>query len=701
MDRRSFIKSSAVLGSGLVVGFSFKQNSAVAGEAALANPWLRIDADNSVTITVARSEMGQDVYTSMSMLIADELDYPLGKVKIEMAAVDPKAYGNDALGGAQITGGSTSMRDAWLKLRTVGATAREMLVAAAAQKWGVSAAQCVASDGMVTSGANKASYGELAAAAAMVKPSGKPTLKTPAQFKYIGKPFGRLDTPAKVMGTAQYGIDVRQPGMLSAAIAMSPVIGGKVVSYDATAAKAVPGVEAIVQVPDGVGVVAKDFYTAKKARDLLKVVWDNGNTAPIADMAAIKKGLRAASKTKGAIIGKAGNVDAPMTGAVKQLTAEYELPFAAHATLEPMNCSVTIANGECHVWGPVQFQQGTQGVASAASGLPPEKVFVHTTFIGGGYGRKLENDFVGQAVSIAKASGKSIRLTWTREDDMTHDFYRPISLSQLAGGFDGKGNLIGLSSKLTSPSVTARAFPGFVVKGNDPFMTEGTANLTYGVKNYRAENVIHDTGIRVGYWRAVSNNLNAFAVESFMDELAAEAGKDPVEFRMALLDKQPRAQKVLSTAAEKAGWGSLRQRGTALGVAQMECYGAYIAVVAEVSLKDGKPKVNKLTCAVDVGVAVRPDQVVAQIESAMLLGFSTSMKNAITFKDGAAQQLNFDTYPLMRMSDLPVIDITVIQGGDAPSGLGEVGTPLVAPAIANAIVAAGGQRTRALPFIKA
>jgi len=593
------------------------------------------------------------------------------------------------------------MRDAWIKLRTVGATAREMLVAAAAQKWGVSAAQCVASDGMVTSGANKASYGELAAAAAMVKPSGKPTLKTPAQFKYIGKPFGRLDTPAKVMGTAQYGIDVRQPGMLSAAIAMSPVIGGKVVSYDATAAKAVPGVEAIVQVPDGVGVVAKDFYTAKKARDLLKVVWDNGNTAPIADMAAIKKGLRAASKTKGAIIGKAGNVDAPMTGAVKQLTAEYELPFAAHATLEPMNCSVTIANGECHVWGPVQFQQGTQGVASAASGLPPEKVFVHTTFIGGGYGRKLENDFVGQAVSIAKASGKSIRLTWTREDDMTHDFYRPISLSQLAGGFDGKGNLIGLSSKLTSPSVTARAFPGFVVKGNDPFMTEGTANLTYGVKNYRAENVIHDTGIRVGYWRAVSNNLNAFAVESFMDELAAEAGKDPVEFRMALLDKQPRAQKVLSTAAEKAGWGSLRQRGTALGVAQMECYGAYIAVVAEVSLKDGKPKVNKLTCAVDVGVAVRPDQVVAQIESAMLLGFSTSMKNAITFKDGAAQQLNFDTYPLMRMSDLPVIDITVIQGGDAPSGLGEVGTPLVAPAIANAIVAAGGQRTRALPFIKA
>ena len=700
MDRRSFIKSSAALSSGLLVGFSFKQNTAVAGEAALANPWLRIEADNSVTITVARSEMGQDVYTSMSMLIADELDYPLGKIKVEMAGVDPKSYGNAALGGAQITGGSTSMRDAWIKLRTVGATAREMLVAAAAQKWNVSATQCVASDGMVTSGSNKASYGELAAAASMIKPNEKPKLKTSDQFKYIGKAFPRLDTPAKVMGKAQYGIDVRQPGMLSAAIAMSPVIGGKVVRYDDTAAKAVPGVEAIVQVPDGVAVVARDFFIAKKARDLLKVVWDNGNTAPVADMAAIKKGLREASKTKGAIVGKAGNVEAPMTGAVKQLKAEYELPFVAHATLEPMNCSVTIANGECHVWGPVQFQQGTQGVAAAAAGIPPEKVFVHTTFLGGGYGRRLENDFVGQAVSIAKASGKPIRMTWSREDDMTHDYYRPVSLSQLSGGFDAKGNLIGLSSKLTSPSVTARAFPGFVVKGNDPFMTEGTANLTYGVKNYRAENVIHDTGIRVGYWRSVSNNLNCFAIESFMDELAAEAGKDPVEFRMALLSKQPRAQKVLATAAERAGWGVLRQRGRALGVAQTECYGAYIAIVAEVSLKDGHPMVHKLTCVVDVGVAVRPDQVRAQIEGAMLLGFSTSMKNAITFKDGAAQQRNFDTYPLMRMSELPVIDITVLQEGGDPSGMGEVGVPLVAPAIANAIVAAGGQRTRSLPFIK-
>jgi len=700
MDRRSFIKSSALVGTGLFVGFSFKDNSVVAGPAAMSNPWLRIEPDNTVTIMVARSEMGQDVYTTMSMLIAEELDYPLAKVKIEMAPADAKLYGNDALGGAQITGGSTSIRDAWIKLRNVGAAAREILIAAAAQKWNLPAAQCKANDGVVTAGANKATYGELAQAASMIKPSGKAVLKSATEYKYIGKEFGRLDTPAKVNGQAQYGVDVRQPGMLAASLAMSPVIGGKVVSFDDSAAKTVKGVISIVQVPDGVAVLAKDYFTAKKARDLIKVVWNNGNTSNVADMAAIRKGLIAASKKNGAIIAGAGDVGNPLAEATTKVTAQYEMPFVAHATLEPVNCSASIANGECHVWGPVQFQQGAQGAAAQASGLAPEKVFIHTTFIGGGYGRKLENDFVAQVVSIAKASGKSVRMIWSREDDMTHDFYRPISYTQMAGGLDANGNLIGLSSKLTSPSVTARAFPGFVVKGNDPFMNEGSGNLTYGITNYRAENVIHDTGIRVGYWRAVSNNLNAFAVESFMDELAAAAKKDPVAFRMGLLSKHPRAQKVLSTVAQKAGWGQRRAQGRGLGVAQMECYDAYIAVIAEVSLTDGKPKVHKLTCAVDPGIALRPDQILAQIESGMLLGFSTAMKNEITFKDGAAQQKNFDSYSLLRMSEMPEIDITVMPGGDKPSGIGEVGTPLVAPAIANAIVAAGGKRIRSLPFIK-
>jgi isoquinoline 1-oxidoreductase beta subunit len=635
--------------------------------------------------------MGQDVYTSMTILIADELDVPLEAIKIEMAPANAKLYGNDGLGGAQITGGSTSVRDAWIKLRTVGATAREMLIAAAAQRWNVPVSSCVASAGMVRSGTHQATYGELATDAAKQTHSGQPTLKTKEQFIYIGKNIGRLDTAAKVKGTAQYGVDVREPNMLAASLAMSPVIGGTVKSFDATKAKEVKGVEAIVQVPDGIAVLARDYYTAKKARDLLNIMWDNGNIAPISSMEAIEKGLREASKKDGAIVGQSGNVEAPMTGAVKKITAEYHTPFVAHATLEPMNCSVSIQNGECHVWAPVQFQQGALGAAVAACGLPEEKVFIHTTFIGGGYGRKLENDYVSQATSIAKASGKPVRMIWSREDDMTHDYYRPISLSQLTGGFDASGKLTGLSSKMTSPSPTARAFPAFVVKGSDPFMNEGSANLTYGVANHRAENVIHDTGIRVGYWRAVSNNLNAFAMESFMDELALAAKKDPVAFRLELLDKHPRAQKVLTTVAEKAGWGKKLPDGHGLGVAQMECYDAYIAVVAEVSLSNGLPTVHKLTCVVDPGIAVRPDQVLAQIEGGLLLGYSTAMKNKITFKNGVAEQKNFDTYALLRMSEMPLIDITVIEGGDKP--------PLAAPAIANAIVAAGGKRIRSLPFI--
>jgi isoquinoline 1-oxidoreductase subunit beta len=699
MDRRSFIKSTAALSSGLFVSFSYADDKAVASGHEMVNPWLQIAPDNSATVFVARSEMGQDVYTSMTMLIAEELDYPIGKIKVVIAPNNPAVYGNAMLGGAQITGGSSAMREAWDKLRIVGATAREMLVAAAAEKWKVPASSITAANGMVTSGSNRATYGELAADAAKQKHSGKPTLKSAKQYKFIGKKVPRLDTKAKVNGTATYGVDVREPNMLAASLAMCPVIGGKVKSFDASAAKAVKGVESIVEVPDGIAVLAKDFYTAKKARDLLKIEWDYGPSRAVKDVAQIEAGLRQAANKTGAVVHKAGNVDSPLDGAVKKVSAEYMLPFLAHATLEPVNCSASVANGECHVWGPIQFQQGASGVAAAASGLPESKVFIHTTFIGGGYGRKLEVDFISQAVSIAKASGKPVRMIWSREDDMTHDFYRPISLHQVSGGLDASGKLIGLSTKMMSPSITARAFPGFVVNGNDPFMSEGSGNITYNVPNLRIENVIHDTGIRVGYWRAVSNNLNAFAIESFMDELAQSAGKDAVEFRMGLLGKHPRAQKVLKTVAEKAGWGKKRTDGRSLGIAQMECYEAYVALAAEVSVKDGVPTVHKLTCVADCGIAVRPDQVRAQLESAILLGFSSSMKNKVTFKDGAAEQRNFDSYPLLRMSEAPVVDITIIEGGNKPSGMGEVGVPLVAPAIANAITRATGQRPRSMPFL--
>jgi isoquinoline 1-oxidoreductase beta subunit len=699
MDRRSFIKSSAIVPTCLVIGFNAASEIAIAADATVpVAPWLRIAPDNSVTIINARSEMGQDTYTTMAMLIAEELEYPLGKVKIEIASTNPTHYINALLGG-QITGGSTSVREAWTKLRTVGATAREQLKAAAAKKWNVSPADVTASNGVLTSGKNRATYGEIAIAAANMPLTTAPALKAQADFKLIGKRFPRLDTPAKVNGTAVYGIDVREPNMLVASLAQSPVIGGKPKNVDSSAAKSVPGVEAIVQISDGVAVLAKDFYVAKKARDLLKIEWDNGDTTAIDSMAAIESGIRNASKKDGAIILAKGNAN-PLDGVAKTFTAEYNLPYQAHATLEPINCAASVQNGECNVWGPIQFQQGATGAAMAASGLPEANVHIHTTFLGGGYGRKLELDFIRQAVEISKATGKTVRLQWTREDDMTHDFYRPASLNQVSAGVDANGKLTGLYSKMTSQSVTARAFPPFVVNGNDPFMGEGSANITYNISNLKVENVIHDSGVRVGYWRAVSNNLNSFAVESMIDEVATGTKQDPVAFRMSLLDNHPRAQKVLSTAAKKAGWGQPRSNGRFLGVAQSEAYGAYIAIVAEISMRDKKPVVHRLTAVVDPGVAIRPDQIKAQIESGMLLGLSSSLKTAITFKNGAVEQKNFDTYPMLRMSEVPQLDVTIIEGGGAPSGMGEVGVALVAPAIGNAIAAATGERIRTLPFIK-
>ena len=700
MDRRSFIKSSSIFSTGLIIGIGANHQVVMAAEVIDTNAWIKIAPDNKVTIYNARSEMGQDVFTTMAMLIAEELDYPLNKVKIEIAPVNG-VYINALLGG-QITGGSTSVREGWDKLRIVGATARAQLKAAAAAQWGLPVERISASMGILSSGKYHATYGEMAIAAARMKIVTTPPLKNAAQYRYIGKAFPRLDTPTKVNGTAVYGIDVREPNMLVAAIALPPVIGGKVKAVDAQITKAMPGVHSVVEIPYGIAVLAKDFHIAKKGRDALKIEWQKVDVKAFENMTTIEKGMREAHLKNGTVVGKLGNFANPLEGASKTITAEYFMPFQAHATLEPVNCAASVKNGECHVWGPIQFQQGAHGAAISASGLPADKVFIHTTFIGGGYGRKLELDFVSQAVAISKASGNAVRMLWTREDDMTHDFYRPASLHTVSANLNANGKLIGLSSKMTSQSVTARAFPPFVVDGNDPFMNEGSTNLTYDIANLRIENVIHDTGIRVGYWRAVSNNLNTFALESFIDEVATQTAQDPVKMRMDMLNKHPRAQKVLATAAKQAGWGKKRTNGHFLGVAQTEAYGAYITVIAEVSVdKDIKvaPTVHKLTAVVDPGIAIRPDQIKAQIESGLLMGLSSAMKTMITLKDGIVEQKNFDTYPMLRMSEVPTINITIIEGGGQPSGMGEVGVPAVAPAIVNAIAAARGQRIRRLPIM--
>ncbi len=702
-SRREFLKASAATGGALVIGVAIPSFANAAGKAPVdtaLNAWVRIDTSGKVTLWCARSEMGQGVYTSLPMLIAEELEVPISTVSVDMAPSAPP-YVNAAM-GAQITGGSTSVREAYTKLREAGATARMMLVSAAAQSWNVPESECRAADGVVTYKNKKLFYGQLVEKAAKLKAPDKVVLKDPKDFKVIGKYGHRLDTPAKVMGKAVYGIDVVKPGMLIASLAQPPVIGGKALKVNDAKARALKGVVKVVQIPEGVAVLAKDFYTARKGRDLLEIEWDSGPAGKL-DNAAVKAGLREASKKAGAIIRKEGDVDAAMMTAAKKISAEYEVPFLAHATLEPVNCTAEIVNGECHVTGPIQFQQGSQGAAAAAAGVPPEKTFIHTTFLGGGYGRKLELDFIVQAVGIAKAAGVPVKMLWTREDDMTHDFYRPMSLHQMEAGLDDKGNVVAFATKMTSPSITARAFPPFVQNGKDPFMSEGSGNLTYKIGNLRVENVIHDTGVRVGYWRSVSNALNAYAVESFIDEIARQTGKDPVAMRLSMLDGQPRSQAVLKLAAEKAGWRngtSVAANGHFLGVAQMECYDSYIAVVAEVSMNNGTPKVHKLTCACDCGVMVHPNQVLAQLESGLLLGYSSAMKNEVTFKDGRVEQSNFHNYPLLRMSETPVVEIHMIADGGKPGGMGEVGVPLAAPAIGNAIAAAG-KVMRKMPFLSA
>jgi isoquinoline 1-oxidoreductase subunit beta len=692
-SRRGFIKSTGAL----VIGFQLPEAGAQAAAGpALTNAWVKVDSTGAVTLICHRSEMGQGVYTSMPMLVAEELGVPLSSVKIEMAPSAP-VYINAMLGG-QLTGGSTSVRDAWTKLREAGASARVVLVNAAADTWKVPASECSVSSGMVIHKSGKAlSYGALVGKASTMKAPEKVTLKDPKDWTIIGKNKPRIDTPSKVYGRAQYGIDVKKPGMLVASLAQAPVIGGKVVKFDDSKAKAVKGVVSVVQIADGIAVLAKDFYTAKKGRDALDIEWDNGPNAAL-DNQAIEAALRTASVNPGAVMRKDGTGIADMDKAAMKVEAEYELPFLAHATLEPVNCTAEIINGECHITGPIQFQQGAQYGVAAAVDMPPEKVFIHTTFLGGGYGRKLELDFQIQAAQIAKAVGKPVKLLWTREDDTTHDFYRPLSLHQMTAGLDDKGNVTTFHSKMTSPSVTARAFPPVVQDGKDPFMAEGSENLTYKIPNVQIENVIHDTGIRVGYWRSVSNALNAFAVESFVDEIAVAIKKDPVALRMDMLKGDARSQNVLKLAAEKAGWGKAAA-GRALGIAQMECYGAHSAVVAEVSMTKDGPKVHKITAVVDCGIVVHPDQAHAQIESGILLGFSSGMKNVITFKDGKVEQTNFHNYPMLRMSETPAIDITFVSSSASPGGLGEVGVPLVMPAIANAVATLTGKRVRKLPLM--
>ena len=695
-SRRDFLKTSALASGGLLMGVALPGNLLAAGTVHTPNAWVHIADDNTITLLCARSEMGQGVYTALPMLIAEELHVSLKQVKVANAPA--AAVYNNALLGAQITGGSTSVRDGWEKLRTAGAQVREMLISAAADQWKVDRSTLVAEDGMVTGpGGKKATYGALAAAAAKLPVPEKVALRDPKDFKLVGKRTARLDTPVKVNGSAVYGIDVKLPGMLYASLEQCPVIGGKVVSFDAAAAKAMPGVVDVVQINDGVAVVAKSYWQAQKARKALVVKWDEGAGAAL-DHTTVLASTRGALTTGKVIpIGTGvGKVDTAMKGAVKIVKAEYITPMQAHAPLEPMNFTADFKDGKCTVIGSTQFQTGAVGVVAAAVGIKPEDVTVQTTFLGGGFGRRLEVDFIAQAAQISKAVGKPVKLVWSREDDMTHDFYRPMGVNQLEAGLDAEGMPVALHFKVASQSVTQRAF-GLPKDTFDAFMAEA-AVAGYEIPNTQHDLIINDTGMRVGYWRAVSHNMNAFANESFMDELAAAAGKDPYQYRMALLKNRPRFANVLKLAADKAGWGTPLPAGRARGIALMEGYDSFMAQVAEVSIKDGEVKVHKVTVAADVGHMINPDTVEAQIQSSIVFGMGAGLMQEITMEKGRVQQTNFNNFPVVRMHEAPAIDIVLVQSTEKPGGIGEPATALVVPAIANAVFAATGKRVRKLPM---
>lgn len=697
--RRDFLKLSALAGGGLVLGIGLggcSKPAALGTAGGQPVAWLRIAGDDTITMLVDKSEMGQGVYTALTQLLAEELGLALEGIRVEAAPVGA-VYVN-ALLGAQITGGSTSVRDTWEKLRKAGAQARTMLVQAAAAHWGVDAARLKVEGGAVVNGRDRLSFGALAEAAAKLPVPEQVTLKPASEFTLVGKPAKRIDTASKLDGSAVYGIDVKLPGMLHGALAQCPTLGGKLASFDASAAESMPGVKKVVGTGNGVVVVADHYWQARRALDAVKISWDAGPNAALSTE-AIRAKLRSAAKREGRSARSEGDVAAAMKGAAKVVRATYELPMLAHATLEPQCCTADVRADGADIHVPTQTQTIAQATAAAAAGLKPEQVNIHTTLLGGGFGRRLEVDFIPAAVEASKAVGKPVKVIWSREEDTTHDTYRPPAHDEVAAAFDADGKLVAWKLDLTGPSITARMFPAVVETAIDPFAIEAATNYPYDVPHIAVNYNREEVGVDVGYWRSVSHALNCFVAESFMDELALAAGKDPYEFRVGLLGKQPRFRRVLDEAASRAGWGKA-PAGHHQGIALMEGYGTYMAQVVEVSFTGGKLSVHRITCAVDCGQMVNPNIVDQQVEGSILFGLTAALWGEITLARGQVQQRNFDSYRMLRLPETPRIDVHLLESSEAPGGIGEPGTAVVGPALANAIFAATGRRLRSLPVAK-
>jgi isoquinoline 1-oxidoreductase subunit beta len=702
VSRRGFLRAGAAAGGGLMLslGLPFATGDAEAADGFTPNAFIRIERDGQIVLTMPYVEMGQGTYTSIPMLIAEELEVELKQVRLEHAPADAKRYGNPLLGGIQATGNSNAVRAAWQPLREAGATARTMLVAAAAKRWKVDPASCRAQSGEVRHAptGRTAKYGDLAADAARMTVPEKVALKRPEDFKLIGTAAKRLDTPAKVNGTAIYGIDVRPPGVKIATLAQSPAFGGRVKRVDDAASKAVAGVRQIVRLDDAVAVVADHMGAAKKGLAALAIEWDDGPHAKL-DTQAIAAELEKATLNPGAVAQNIGDVDKAMASAVTKVEAIYQVPFLAHATMEPMNCTVHVRKDTCEIWVGSQAMAWVQAAAAKTAGLPLDKVVVHNHLIGGGFGRRLEADGVIRAVEIAKHVDGPVKVVWTREEDIQHDMYRPYWLDRLSAGLDGKGMPVAWNNRFAGSSVIARWAPPFFNNGLDPDTTEGAIDLVYALPNMHVEYVrVEPPGIPTAFWRSVGPSHNVFVTESFMDEPAVAAKQDPVAYRLALLDKTPRAKAILALAAEKAGWGQPLPERVGRGVSLQFVFATYMAHVAEVEVgKDGAVRVRRVVCAVDCGTVVNPDTVRAQIQSAVVFGITAALHGEITLKNGRVEQTNFDTYRVLRMDEAPAIEVHIAQSSEPPGGMGEAGTSAIVPAVANAIFAATGKRLRKMP----
>jgi isoquinoline 1-oxidoreductase subunit beta len=713
MTRRGFLRTGAALGGGLLIGFALPGPGSRHGGGALhaepaPNPlttWVHIRPDNTVTLMVGSSEMGQGIDTALPMLLAEELEADWRTVHMALADADP-VFNNPSFKN-QVTGGSRSIRGYSELLRRAGATGRTMLLAAAAKRWGVAPGACRAENSVVSGPAGqRATYGELAEAAARLDAPADVALKKPSQWKLAGTSVKRLDTFAKVTGRAPYGIDVRLPGLRVGTIAAAPAFGGKLRGLDDRAAKAIRGVQAVLPltgVPfldDAVVVVADNYWTAKRGLEALKIDWDPGPHGDLDDAqvaATFRKGL----DEPGVTAVDEGGAEQALAGAAKRMEALYEFPYLAHAPMEPMNATAHVTADGVEIWAPTQAPGIARAVVARFLGLAPERVKVHITFLGGGFGRRGEVDFVLRAVQAAKAVGGPVKVLWSREEDMRKGVFRPATLVQVRGGLDGAGKPVALHIKTVNSSIRARIAPQTVKDGLDRGALEGFAETPYGFPARKVDYVMKNLAVPVGFWRSVANTYSGFAMETFVDELARAAGEDPVRFRLALLTHQPRHTALLEQLARMSGWGTAPPAGRARGLALHQSFGSIVGEVAEVSLgAGGQYSVHQVWCVVDCGLVVNPDTVVAQMHSGIVYGLTAAQYGEINIQAGGVKQGNFPDYPMLKLKQTPAIDVHLMRNEEPHGGVGEPGTPPIAPAVANALFALSGKRVRSLPLHK-